>query len=108
MSDVNDFVDPMEYFYVSYLGEPGIAGCICISQHRKDGFEINPDGFNVAAAHRHLFGLLQRPIIILYWQKITKKRRDEMGEFLEGVRKNSDGKHTPHLQLVKRPPEESI
>ncbi len=94
-------IDDKEYYYVTYQGT-GIGGAIILPQYKVAGGGENPDGFNIASATQHLFHILGFPVIVMGWQRATRKQRDDFEKFINMVAKDAPvGKPRPnHLTLV--------
>lgn len=98
----------IEYFYVTYSAIGILNGAGVIKQRKAPGFDINPDGFNIAAASQYLFKLLEMPCIVQTWTQITKKRVDELNRFSEIMMTQFKGvgvttkDNLSHLRLVPK------
>lgn len=92
-----------DYFYMAYLGPGGLTGALVLPQMKVVGGGENPDGMNIASAHKFLFDRFGSVHIILYWEKVTQKRYEEfnaMAGIIMGVTPPPSGTKKGHLSLV--------
>ena len=93
--------EKFEFFYISYSNIIS-NGCMIIRQHRTHPGVDNPDGMNIANAHKYLLEAFKAPLVILAYHKTTWKRKDEFDRFANGFNSQeaSKGEVKSHLSVA--------
>lgn len=100
MENTQDF----EYYYVvGHSGQGMTFSCVMPQKRHESGGE-NPDGFNFVQAQLRLMEDFKCAVVVLSWQKITKRRAEEFFSVvaqMQATRGAPDQSKVRHLKVVE-------